>query len=204
MDERVGLQDLRGPVQGLMGRHVESARESVGVVDELRGTVTPDVMRRTMGGFATGVAVVITQAPGGEAEGMTVNSLTSISLDPPILLVSFMKDARTGDAIIAGQKFSVSILSSRQHPIAMRFAKRGVDHFEGLSLTYCSHTVPVVPGAIRHLECVIEDWTQVGDHNVVYARVVDTCEQPGKPLVFSNGRFGDFASWDDVAEYWQF
>jgi flavin reductase (DIM6/NTAB) family NADH-FMN oxidoreductase RutF len=173
-------------------------------VNEIISTIAPDVMRHTMGGFATGVAVVITQSPDGQTDGMTVNSLTSVSLDPPLLLVSFMKNARTGEAIIAGQKFSISVLGSRQHAIALRFAKRGVDHFEGLPLTYCSHAVPVVPGAIRHLECVLEDWTPMGDHNVVYARVIDACQQPGKPLVFSSGRFGDFASRDDVAEYWQF
>jgi len=187
-----------------MSHHIESVKGVVSVVDEISNAVTPNVMRHVMGGFATGVAVVITQSPQGETEGMTVNSLTSVSLDPPILLVSFMKEARTGEAIIAGQKFSISILGSRQQGIGLRFAKRGVDHFEGLSLTYCSHTVPVVPGAIRHLECVIEDWTPMGDHNVVYARVIDTCERPGEPLLFSSGRFGDFSSRDNEPEYWLF
>lgn len=174
------------------------------MMSDVASPVNGNAMRRAMGGFATGVAVVITQAPDGTTDGMTINSLTSISLNPPLVLVSFMTGARTGDAIIAGQPFSISVLGSRQREIALRFAKQGENHFDGLPLTYCSHTVPVVPGAIRHLQCVLADWTPMGDHNVVYAHVVDICEQPGSPLVFSSGRFGDFSSGEDFPEYWQF
>lgn len=81
-------------------------------------------MRRTMGRFLTGVAVVTTDHD-GEQYGMTINSLTSISLDPPILMISLNFNTRTGDAVLASGKFAVSILGAKQEAVARQFAQRG-------------------------------------------------------------------------------
>lgn len=87
-----------------------------------------------MGRFATGVAVVTTTADGAP-HGMTVNSLTSVSLEPPLLLVCLTTGARSTEAIIHAGRFAVNILPARQEPLALRFARRGEDHFAGLDLT---------------------------------------------------------------------
>ena len=83
--------------------------------------VDPMAMRQTMGRFATGVAVITTEDASGP-HGMTVNSLTSVSLDPPLLLVCFNHGARTAEAAVSSGKFVVNILSRRQQAIALRFA----------------------------------------------------------------------------------
>jgi flavin reductase (DIM6/NTAB) family NADH-FMN oxidoreductase RutF len=150
-------------------------------------------MRRTMGHFATGVAVVTTMDAHGQPHGMTVNSLTSVSLDPPMLLVCFNEGARTAVAAVDTGRFAVSVLAARQEPIARRFAGRGEDHFSGLPLTFGNHQVPVVPDALAHLECTVDRHLVAGDHVVVFGTVESACDREGFPLAFLGGRFGDYA-----------
>jgi flavin reductase (DIM6/NTAB) family NADH-FMN oxidoreductase RutF len=170
-------------------------------------TVTPAIdpltMRRTIGRFATGVAVVTTQ-DGGEPHGMTVNSLTSVSLEPPLLLVCLTTGARTTDAVVRAGRFAVNVLSARQEEIALRFARRGADHFQGLTQTYGVHDVPVVPDALAHLECMVERQFEAGDHVVVIGRVHRVCDRPGEPLAFLSGRFGDLTERGRQLEQWFF
>ncbi len=154
-------------------------------------SVTPLDMRRAMGRFTTGVAVVTTEAD-GQIQGMTVNSLTSVSLDPPVLLVCFNKGARTVDTLLRAGRFAVSVLSARQEQIARRFASRGDDHFSGLPIEYGVHAVPVVPEALAHAECVVGRYGEVGDHVVVFGQVERVCDREGLPLVFLGGKFGDY------------
>ncbi len=167
--------------------------------------VDPLTMRRTMGRFATGVAVVTTLSEDGQPHGMTVNSLTSVSLEPPMLLVCFTLGARTSDAVTESGRFSVSILAARQEPIARRFAARGDDHFAGLPLNFGNgHQVPIVPNALAHLECTLERQLTVGDHLIVLGAVVRTCEREGAPLAFLNGRFGDYTDRGHEPVSWFF
>lgn len=153
--------------------------------------VDPLTMRRTMGRFATGVAVVTTEEADGTPHGMTVNSLTSVSLDPPLLLVCLTTGARTTAAVTGAGRFAVSILSARQEQLALRFARRGEDHFAGLAIARGQHRVPVVPDAYAHLECEVERQFAAGDHMVVIGRVREVCERDGEPLGFLGGRFSD-------------
>lgn len=155
--------------------------------------VDPAAMRRAMGRFATGVAVITALDTDGVPHGMTVNSLTSVSLDPPLLLVCFTHGARTATAVTDAGRFAVSILAARQEPIARRFAARGDDHFAGLPLSYGQHQVPVVPDALAHLECTVDRTVEAGDHTVVFGLVQRTCDRDGQPLAFLSGRFGDYA-----------
>ena len=166
--------------------------------------VDPSTLRRTMGRFTTGVAIVTTGTE-NDAHGMTVNSLTSVSLDPPLVLVSLMPDARTTEVIRESGQYAISVLSIRQDEIAMRFAKQGEDHFAGLPLEYECHDLPVVPGAIAHVECTLETPVPAGDHVLMLGRVVRTCDRDGEPLAFSSGRFGRFTTGSgDTEEHWFF
>lgn len=164
--------------------------------------VDPSVLRRTMGRFTTGVAVVTTADD--EPHGMTVNSLTSVSLDPPLILVSLTNGARTTTAATASGTFAVSILSARQGEIAMRFARRGEDHFAGLSLEYGDHRIPIVPGALAHVECDVEQEIPAGDHTLFLGQAITTCDRDGQPLVFHSGRFLDSAGQGQEAPLWFF
>ena len=168
-----------------------------------RVTVDGPSLRRTMGRFATGVAVVTTGTE-SDPHGMTVNSLTSVSLDPPLVLVSLTKDSRTTQTVRNTATFAISILSVRQEQLALRFARRGEDHFEGLPLEYEHHDVPVVPGALAHVECVIESEVLAGDHVLYLGKVVRTCDRDGEPLAFYSGKFGEFAASGDAETHWFF
>ncbi|WP_326566170.1 flavin reductase family protein [Amycolatopsis rhabdoformis] len=154
------------------------------------GPVDALAMRGVMGRFATGVAVVTTGVDGAP-HGMTVNSLTSVSLEPPLLLVCLTTGARTTDAVVEARRFAVNVLSTRQEQLALRFARRGEDHFEGLGVTQGLHEIPVVPDALVHLECTVVRVMTAGDHEVVLGEVGRICQREGKPLGFLGGRFSD-------------
>lgn len=168
----------------------------MGLVDSL-------TMRQTMGRFATGVAVITTSTD-GEPHGMTVNSLTSVSLEPPLLLVCFTHGARSVDAVSAAGRFVVNILSTRQREVALRFARRGEDHFAGLEPEYGEHTVPVIPNALAHLECDVSRTIEAGDHVIVLGAVVDVCVRDGDPLGFYGGKFSDVTQDGTEPEHWFF
>jgi len=156
-----------------------------------------------MGKFATGVAVVTTGSE-SRPQGMTVNSLTSVPLDPALILVSLMPDARTTRAIFEHDHYAVSILSTRQQDIALRFAQRGEDHFAGLPLEFCEHAVPVVPGELAHVECVLDRGVVAGDHVLMLGRVLRTCDRLGEPLIYYSGQFGRVQRDDKDSDYWFF
>jgi flavin reductase (DIM6/NTAB) family NADH-FMN oxidoreductase RutF len=155
-------------------------------------TVDPLAMRHAMGRFATGVAVVTTRLD-GTPHGMTVNSLTSVSLDPPLLLVCLTAGARTTDAVVGAGRFVVNILAARQEQLALRFARRGEEHFAGLDADQpdSRHDLPVVPGALVHADCTVDQVLAAGDHVVVFGRVEALCRSDATPLAFHGGRFAE-------------
>lgn len=165
--------------------------------------VDPMAMRRAMGRFATGVAVVTTRHD-GHPHGMTVNSLTSVSLDPPMLLVCLTAGARTTAAVLGSARFVVNVLAARQEPLALRFARRGEEHFSGLDTDpdRTRHSVPVVPGALAHADCAVERSFTAGDHVVVLGRVEALCTGAGTPLGFYCGGFADIRPHGDEQELW--
>ncbi|MFC5141297.1 flavin reductase family protein [Actinomycetospora rhizophila] len=159
-------------------------------------------MRAAMGGFATGVAVVTTRHD-GVPHGMTVNSLTSVSLDPPLLLVCLTTGARTTDAVLSAGRFVVNVLAARQEHIALRFARRGEEHFAGLDVSRSGpHDLPVVPGALVHAECAVDRSTTAGDHVVVFGRVDSLCRTDATPLAFHGGRFADLRPHGEELDLW--
>jgi flavin reductase (DIM6/NTAB) family NADH-FMN oxidoreductase RutF len=166
-------------------------------------TVTGAELRTAMGRFASGVAVVTTLADGQPA-GMTVNSLTSVSLCPPVLLVCLAEDARSTEAVVSAGRFAVNVLSAHQRSLAVRFATRGADHFAGLPLVYEDHSVPVVPAALAHLECSTSEIRRIGDHVVVFGDVQRVCYSDGEPLAFHGGRFGGFTDHGEDPVPWLF
>jgi flavin reductase (DIM6/NTAB) family NADH-FMN oxidoreductase RutF len=168
-----------------------------------RQRVDPATMRQTMGRFATGVAVITTFTDGAP-HGMTVNSLTSVSLEPPLLLVCLDHGARSAEAVVAAGRFVVNVLSKRQQAVALRFAEKGSDHFAGLELEYGEHAVPVVPNALAHLECDVDRVVEAGDHVIVLGAVLDVCAREGDPLGFYGGRFSDVVQHGAEPVHWFF
>lgn len=155
-------------------------------------------LRRAMGRFTTGVAVVLTEfeeAP----HGATINSLTCISLSPPLILISLGSENRMTAHITNSGQFSANILRERQQKISNRFAKPGENRFSDLTIHRGQHGMPVVPEALSTMECSVYERINAGDHVMFLGLVHSAIHQPGRPLVFHSGRYGEFVGPDDEA-----
>ncbi|MGQ4615962.1 flavin reductase [Nocardia sp. R7R-8] len=148
--------------------------------------IDPLVMRAAMGRFATGVTV-ITNDIGGEVHAMTANAFMSVSLDPPLVLISLGNKARMAARLAGAQHYGVSILAHSQESIARRFA--GSKHpmpppqFEWLG------AVPVVAGSLVQLTTRIIDRHPAGDHTLFIGQVEQVNLRDGQPLLFHTGAF---------------
>ena len=151
--------------------------------------VDPQRFRTVMGHFPTGVSVITTKHA-GERHGMTANSITSVSLDPVLILACLTCGSRTALAVEQAGRFAVNILGDHQEEISRRFAKPGMDHFEGLEVHEAAG-VPLLPGCIAYLICSVHDVVQAGDHDIVLGDVEDCDVSPngGNPLVFFQGGY---------------
>lgn len=149
-------------------------------------------LRNALGRFATGVTVITTA---GESRplGMTVNSFTSVSLDPPLVLWCPAKSTTRHDAFVKAAAWSVHILGSEQTHTCLRFSRGGAE-FEGLAKVINDEGVPVIPGVAARFDCVAHAAHDGGDHTILVGRVQRvTIGGPGDhPLVFAAGRFGTF------------
>jgi flavin reductase (DIM6/NTAB) family NADH-FMN oxidoreductase RutF len=156
----------------------------------MASAVDPLEFRRVMGHFPTGVSVLTTRHE-GERHGMTANSLTSVSLDPVMILACLTRGARTALAIQNAGHFAANILGEHQEEISRRFAKAGQDHFDGLEIVEGHRGIPLLPGCLAYLLCKVADVVQAGDHDIVLGNV-EACEMSpngGNPLVFFQGGY---------------
>ncbi|GEE03663.1 flavin reductase [Gordonia spumicola] len=162
----------------------------------------PLEMRNAMGRFMTGVAIVSTGS-GDDVCGMTISSLTSISLDPAILMVSLNHGSRTTDMISETRRFTVSILNSRQEAVARHFATRGGSRFETIECDTGEYGLPMIKNALVQAECSVVQDPDVGDHQVFFGQVENLRYRDGSGLVFNAGRFGDFHDFGhDEIPWW--
>jgi flavin reductase (DIM6/NTAB) family NADH-FMN oxidoreductase RutF len=158
-------------------------------------TVADDVktaFRRCVGSFPTGVCVVTAEREGRPA-GMTLNSFTSVSLDPLLVLVSLAHGSRTLDAVRASGRLSVSMLQRGQRQVAVDFATRG-DVFPESHVSRDAEGFLLVRHALAYLTCEVDSMVHAGDHDLVIGRVLDFGAAAGEPLVFYAGQFGGVAA----------
>jgi flavin reductase (DIM6/NTAB) family NADH-FMN oxidoreductase RutF len=148
--------------------------------------------RRCVGSFPTGVCVVAAEHDGLPA-GMTLNSFTSVSLDPMLVLVSLAHGTRTLDTVRGAGRFAVSMLHRGQHTVAVDFASRGAV-FPELHVSRTADRFLVVRHALAWLTCDVDSMVHAGDHDVVIGLVVDFDAAAGEPLVFYGGQFGGVAA----------
>lgn len=151
-------------------------------------TVPPRAFRDAVGEFATGVAVVIA-SEGDHAAGMTLNSFTSVSLDPLLVLVSLGHGSRTLAVVAEAGCFSVSVLQREQRDVAIDFATPGAP-FPAQHTIGTADGFVVVDGAASTQHCSVHSVTRAGDHDLVLGRVTGISHRGGEPLVFHRGKFG--------------
>jgi flavin reductase (DIM6/NTAB) family NADH-FMN oxidoreductase RutF len=144
--------------------------------------------RNCVGEFATGVTVVTAEAD-GEPAGMTLNSFTSVSLEPLLVLVSLGHGSRTLAATARSGRFAVSILQRGQQAVAVDFAERGAP-FPERHVRRRRDGFVAVGGAAAVLCCAVVGTLPAGDHDLVLGEVVEIEHGGGEPLVFYRGRFG--------------
>lgn len=154
--------------------------------------VDPASFRRAMGTFATGVAVV-TSRSGDNLFGMTLNSLTSVSLDPCLLLFCSNRGSATARAAMESGIFAINILRSGQEEVCRRFVGQFARRFEGMEIDYAHGGIPLLPQALSHMICRVFAVHPGGDHDVIIGEVISCTDAPGEPLVFHRGAYGTFA-----------
>jgi 3-hydroxy-9,10-secoandrosta-1,3,5(10)-triene-9,17-dione monooxygenase reductase component len=146
--------------------------------------------RDALGRFATGVAFV-TAAPDGEATGLIVNSLASVSLEPPLVSFSPSRTSLTWSRMRRAGRFGVSVLGRRHEQFARRATPAGADRFTDLDWALGRHGVPLLADALATLECTIVAEYPAGDHWIVVGRVDEArMSAIAEPLVFFAGAFG--------------
>jgi 3-hydroxy-9,10-secoandrosta-1,3,5(10)-triene-9,17-dione monooxygenase reductase component len=149
--------------------------------------------RTVLGHFATGVTVVTGQGADGPV-GLAANAFTSVSLDPPLVLVCMAHTSTSWPKIRDSGAFAVNFLSEGQEEICRRFGVRGGDRFAGLGWKPGDTGSPVFTDALAFVECRIEAEYAGGDHVIVVGRVVDLgVIQEGRPLIFWRGGYGSLA-----------
>jgi len=140
--------------------------------------------RHALGQFASGVTVVTTVGKDGSPLGLTVSSFCSVSLEPPLVLVCIDDRSETHDGFEASKVFGVSILAEGQEEWSNRFAFGGSEKFTGVDLLRGEDGVPLVPGALAHIECRIEAMLPGGDHTIYLGEVLRLSVSPGRPLLY--------------------
>jgi flavin reductase (DIM6/NTAB) family NADH-FMN oxidoreductase RutF len=146
--------------------------------------------RRALGHFAASVTVVTTQLEDGQRAGITVTAFSSLSLDPPLVLVCLNKRARLHDRLRPGGHFAVNILAEDQEFVSRRFASSEPDQFREIGYSDGATGVPLIQGAIAAIECRIVELLPGGDHTIFVAQVESTHITEGKPLVYFRGGYG--------------
>jgi flavin reductase (DIM6/NTAB) family NADH-FMN oxidoreductase RutF/DNA-binding GntR family transcriptional regulator len=158
------------------------------------------VFRQVIGNFMSGV-VVLTTVDGGRRYGMTVSAVSSLSLDPPMLLTCLHGRSPTQEAVRSSGRFAVNILGEDQGQLAERFAGSHEDKFAGVDVGTGRTGVPLLSGALATVECRVVEVVSGGTHRVFLAAVEHAEAREGSPLAYFRGRFGRFEMAQDNAAY---
>lgn len=159
-------------------------------------TLDPEQLRRAMRAWSSGVTIV-TAAHEGDRYGMTVGSFTSISLEPPLIIISLHSESRTRQMVSASGAFAVNILAADQSGLSDRFAGRldpELDRFDGLETESLVTGSPLLTGALAGLDCRVRQEIPAGMNTLYLAEVVAARgDGEGEPLLYHNRRYGRFS-----------
>jgi flavin reductase (DIM6/NTAB) family NADH-FMN oxidoreductase RutF len=154
---------------------------------------TQTEFRSALGSFATGVTVITVDYE-GEVHGMTANAFSSVSLDPPLVLVCVDHRARTHAHLHARKRFGVNVLAHDQQIISEYYARPAQDHRHaeqeaGAHFDRTAHGTPVLNGALAYLECRLHSSQDAGDHTIFIAEVEEVVVRGGDPLLYYRGEY---------------
>lgn len=152
-------------------------------------TYDPKDFRRALGMFGTGVTIVTTRSANGEPVGITANSFNSVSLEPPMVLWSLAKNARSLPVFQSARTWNVHILSNEQESLSNRFARAGEDKFAGLALDSQEHHAPLLQDCSARFKCRTAFQYDGGDHIIFVGEVTDYDANPHPPLLYVTGGY---------------
>lgn len=152
-------------------------------------SVDADGFRTALAQFASGVTVVTTRDASGRPLGLTVSAFCSVSLEPPLVLVCLERRSEANTGIRQSGLFAVSILRENQEDLSRRFASRSPERFAGVELLDGLKRLPLVPGALAHLQCRAASVHEEGDHLVWVGEVLAASTRPGLPLLYHAGEY---------------
>jgi len=155
-------------------------------------TIDSRAFRNALGCFATGITVVTTLCPDGHRVGVTVNSFSSVSLDPPLVLFSLGRASQAYDFFVQGKAFAVNILAEDQKTLSDRFSRRDLqERWEGVGVELWDTGVPILSGCLANIECDLHAVHDGGDHAIIVGRVRRLASRSdGKPLLYFRGSYG--------------
>lgn len=162
--------------------------------------VTSETFRKVAGHFASGVTVVTTRDGQGDY-GTTASSVASLSLAPPMMLVCLNKESVTGQVVLRSGVYAVNVLSQGQAGLARTFAAKGGNKFGGVDYWHGQLGVPLLAGALAHIECRVTEQVAGGTHIVFLGEVRYAAAEEGNPLAYYRGDFGRFEFGRDDAIY---
>jgi flavin reductase (DIM6/NTAB) family NADH-FMN oxidoreductase RutF len=150
--------------------------------------IQPGDLRQAMRHWTTGVTVV-TSLRDGERYGMTVSSFTSLSLEPPLVLVSLQQGTRTQQAVAQSKVFAVTVLAGQQQDLADCFAGRRCDdqyRFDGIATEVLVSGAPFFPGGLAWFDCRVVSTYEIGTHSLFVGEVIAVRSEEGAPLLYHN------------------
>jgi len=147
------------------------------------------LLRRTLGKFATGITVVTCPGTDGTPRGITVNSFTSVSLEPPLVLWNIGKRSSSLNAYLSAKHYAIHVLGSEQEYLAQHFARRDHKSFDAIEHTISDDGVPILPNVLARLDCETYQIHEAGDHHIIIGRVIDHEARAGQPVLYFDGGY---------------
>ena len=155
--------------------------------------VTSEEFRRACGRFATGVTIASVLDPQGVPHGLTVSSFTSVSLNPPLILICLGHEVTIIDLFRASRYFGINVLAQNQRELSDRFSRKNEDRFNGLEWQRGQTGVPLLPGVLASIECAVHQRFTAGDHDIFVGEMVNARVADGEPLIHFASRYRDLA-----------
>ncbi len=152
-------------------------------------TIEQDLFRAVLGRFASGVTIVTTQDADGRDYGMTVSAFSSLSLDPPLVLVCIDHAASLWPVLRYSEHFAINILASSQEALSRRFSSRDGDRFEGVGFSRGSSGVPMLDDTLAAVECTVTNRVEQGDHTILIGTVEYGVARDLQPLLYYRGGY---------------
>jgi flavin reductase (DIM6/NTAB) family NADH-FMN oxidoreductase RutF len=145
--------------------------------------------RQCLGRFATGVTVVTCCDRDGHPCGITANSFSSVSLEPPLVLWNIAKVSNSLEAFLEAGHFAINVLSDRQQDISVHFARSDHTRFNGIEYSMSGDGAPILPDTVALFECRTREIHDCGDHFIIVGEVTAYSARDGQPLLFYGGRY---------------